>query len=134
MSDKEFLKLKSILGDFQTTMNKVFAGEYLPFLRFFYKDTYKKIELNSKEFTEFAMTKYKQHKSDYQDGIIRDFTDALISSQLDALKNDKESAPYLTDNNLASVVNQLFLGIKIILNQLFIIFNFKLEPIHLIIH
>ena len=113
MGDKEFLKIKSILEEFQTTMNKILVGEFLPFLKIFFKQIYKKVELISNEFSVFAKSKYKQHKSDYQDGIIRDFTDAMISSQNDALKNDKESAPYLIDNNLATAVNQLFLGIKL---------------------
>ena len=81
------------------------------------------------------MNKYKQHKSDYQEGIIRDFTDAMIYSQQDSLKNEKESAPYLTDNNLAVSVNQLFLGNNFV-NFVYFIFImiFKPELTHLTTH
>lgn len=57
-----------------------------------------------------TIDKFKQHESDYQEGIIRDFTDAMIHTQQNSLKNQKESAHYLINTNLAPSVTQLFLG------------------------
>ncbi len=54
--------------------------------------------------------KYKHHYEDYNENIIRDFCDALISAKNEALNEDKESKPYLTDDNLTLVILDLFLG------------------------
>ena len=65
-----------------------------------------------KEFFGSLKQKYRSHQQDYQEGEIRDFTDALIFAKEDSLKNEKESAPYLTDGNLAMTLSDLFSGQK----------------------
>ncbi|CAG2108040.1 unnamed protein product, partial [Medioppia subpectinata] len=52
--------------------------------------------------------KFTKHFDDYNESIERDFCDALISAKNDALRDGKESAPYLTDANLAMTVMDLF--------------------------
>ena len=42
--------------------------------------------------------------------MIRDFCDTLITAKNEALREGKESAPYLTDSNLSMVVFDLFFG------------------------
>ena len=99
-----------MLETFQNNINGVLTSEFIPPLKLYFNTIYSKIQSSFRILFGLALDKYKQHKSDYQEGIIRDFTDAMIYSQQDSLKNEKESAPYLTDNNLAVSVNQLFLG------------------------
>ena len=53
-------------------------------------------------------SKFISHYKDYNESVIRDFCDTLITAKNEALKEGKESAPYLTDNNLSMVVFDLF--------------------------
>ena len=52
--------------------------------------------------------KYHAHYKDYDENVIRDFCDTLITAKNEALRDGKESAPYLTDVNLAMAVFDLF--------------------------
>ncbi|CAG2165157.1 unnamed protein product [Oppiella nova] len=53
---------------------------------------------------------FKDHYMDYSDAIERDICDALITAKNEALREGKEWAPYLTDDNLAMSAMTLFLG------------------------
>ena len=46
----------------------------------------------------------------HQRGVINDFCDALIEAKEEAIAEEKESAPHLTDQNLSLVVLNLFFG------------------------
>ncbi|XP_054166156.1 uncharacterized protein LOC128963668 [Oppia nitens] len=54
--------------------------------------------------------KFLSHYDGYVTGVCRDFCDALISAKIDALRDRKESARYLTDNNLSMVIWDWFLA------------------------
>ena len=54
--------------------------------------------------------KLETHYKDYDESIERDFCDALISAKNDALREGKESAPYLTDANLIITIMDIFLA------------------------
>ena len=108
LDDPEFMRIKFINEEQQKLGGYVFAAEFIPILRFIFK---KKINLMNQRFAEFMgilKEKYCSHKKDYQDGYIRDFTDALINAKIDSEKNEKEAAPYLTDDNLALTLSDLF--------------------------
>ena len=62
------------------------------------------------ELVEMMQAKFKSHYNDYDESIERDFCDALISAKNDALREGKESAPYLTDANLAMCIFDLFIA------------------------
>ena len=84
----------------------------MPFLKLFISKS--SLYLNQRQFDELfdlAKQKYKNHQSDYQEEITRDFIDASMKAKNDSIKKSRESAPFLTDNNLAVTVNQLFLGL-----------------------
>ena len=91
-------------------MNQLFAAQFIPFLKIFLSKSIEKAKEDFNNLIELSKSKYKSHQNDFQEEITRDFTDALISAKNDSLKKAKESAPFLTDNNLAVTVNQLFLG------------------------
>ena len=117
MNDPEFKRLTYLNERFtRNSKGTVLATDYIPILRFFLKKQIQKLRTEFGDYIQILKQKYLSHQSDYQEGIIRDFTDALISAKLDALQNEKESAPYLTDDNLALTLFDLFLG--------FYIFNF----------
>ena len=54
--------------------------------------------------------KLKNHYKDYEETIERDFCDAFISAKNDALREGKESAPYLKDENLAMIAFDIFIA------------------------
>ena len=84
--------------------------DLLPILKYFMG---KKIDRFRKLFYE-VMTmikeKYQAHYKDYDENVIRDFCDTLITAKNEAIKENKESAPYLTDGNLGLVIGDLFLA------------------------
>ena len=111
MDDPEFRRLTYLNDQFNKNSNgTVLASDYIPILRLFLKKQIQQLRIDFKDFVEILKQKYLSHQCDYQEGIIRDFTDALISAKLDALQCEKESAPYLTDDNLALTLFDLFLG------------------------
>ena len=97
------------------------AAEFFPFLKYIPLIGKKYDASNSKikDFFGSLKQKYQTHQSDYQDGQIRDFTDALIYAKFDSLKNEKESAPYLTDGNLSMALSDLFSGKKYLFIKFF---------------
>ena len=56
----------------------------------------------------YNKNKYQAHYKDYDENVIRDFCDTLITAKNEALREGKESAPYLTDENLSMAVFDLF--------------------------
>jgi hypothetical protein len=59
---------------------------------------------------EMIKNKYINHYKDYNETVTRDFCDALISAKNEALTEGRESAPYLTDDNLSMTILDLFFG------------------------
>ena len=53
---------------------------------------------------------FQNHYQDYDESIERDFCDALITAKKEAIKRDKQSLKYLTDENLSMSIFDLFLG------------------------
>ena len=127
MNDSEFFKLKY----HSEQVNKQFtiivvASDFIPILKLFVKGKVKLIRDHFTEIINIIKQKYLSHQKDYQFEQIRDFTDALIFARSDALKNEKGSAPYLTDDNLALALNDLFTGKTInFLMKLFIFLLFS---------
>ena len=112
LKDDEFQIIKKTIDNFEKSSNTIFATEFMPILKLFISKS--SLYLNQRQFDELfdlAKQKYKNHQSDYQEEITRDFIDALMKAKNDSIKKSKESAPFLTDNNLAITVNQLFLGL-----------------------
>ena len=112
MEDKEFKRLKYTANDFGKEVgNRFFFWEFIPLVRFFDTKMVNKQKTIIQELIDFLKNKYVNHIKDYNEDITRDFCDALIFAKNEALAEGKESAPYLTDDNLAMVVFDLFLGI-----------------------
>jgi hypothetical protein len=84
--------------------------EFLPIARLYYRNVIKKTEKTVANFIEVIKLKYICHHESYDQNIIRDFCDALISAKYEALNEDKESKKYLTDDNLTLVIMDLFMG------------------------
>ena len=118
MKDEEFLKFKKTIESFEHILNQVFAVEFMPFLKIFLLKSFHMTQNEMIQLFDIAKQKYKNHQDDYHEGLMRDFTDGLLAAKIDSIKNSKENPPYLTDNNLAITVNQLILGLNLILKFL----------------
>ena len=113
LNDPEFQRLKEITEEQRKLGGLVFASEYVPILRPFVQNMINSMRSNVREYLDSIIKqKFLSHQKDYQEGQIRDFTDALIFAKQDSLKNENESAPYLTDGNLTLTLSDLFSGKK----------------------
>ena len=111
MDDPEFLRLRYTSEESNKNLTGlVVSSDLVPVLKPFVQNKVKLIRELGLEQLSILKQKYVSHQKDYQFGQIRDFTDALISAKLDALQNEKESKPYLTDDNLALALLDLFSG------------------------
>ncbi|CAG2168232.1 unnamed protein product [Oppiella nova] len=61
--------------------------------------------------SDYTINIYKSHEKTYDKITSRDFCDVLIGSKREAIIENRESAQYYTDENLTSVMLDLFLGI-----------------------
>ena len=49
-----------------------------------------------KQYKHYMSEQFKYHDKTYEEGVVRHFTDALIEARNEAVRDKKESAPYLT--------------------------------------
>jgi len=111
IEDEEFKKIKYFLHDsFKEVGSREILWEFMPIMRLIDYKLLRKQNQNFSELKEFMKHKYQEHYKDFNETVIRDFCDALISAKNEALAEGKESAPYLNDDNLAMSVLDLFLG------------------------
>ena len=109
LEDKEFKDLKYVLSDFGREVGSSFVlWEFSPIFRLIDKKRVNKMRKLFKDTAELMKHKYISHQKDYSESIERDFCDALITAKNEALREGKESAPYLTDDNLAMTIFDLF--------------------------
>ena len=116
IEDEEYKRMKWFLSDVvKEAGNKVLLWEFSAFIRFLDKKKVDKNERMTEEAIDKMFERFKSHYKDYDESSDRDFCDALISAKNDALRDGKESAPYLTDKNLAMTVFDLYFGNQIYL-------------------
>lgn len=88
----------------------LFVVDFMPFLEIFFRTRLANIREVCRQHGSVFRDKYQEHTRDYQEGIIRDFADALISAKEESIREGKESAPYLTDANMGATLADLFNG------------------------
>ena len=76
----------------------------MPIMRIFNKKFVIKYKELTNDFVLFLKQNFENHYKTYDESVIRDFCDALISAKNDALREGKESATYLTDDNLSLAI------------------------------
>ena len=96
LDDPEFKFLKFAQNDFFIEMSaRIMLWHMSKVFKWIDRKGVNYLRKNLKVFCELFETKFKSHYKDYDESVIRDFCDALISAKNDALKEGKESAPYL---------------------------------------
>jgi hypothetical protein len=100
--------------------------EFMPIIRCFMRNPLIKYAKYKDEIMKYIMDIYASHNDTYNRGVIRDFCDTFIMAKHEAVEQDKLTAPYLTDENLAASINDLFIGNLFILTSIKVfIINFK---------
>lgn len=102
--------MKDINEEQRNISGYVVVADHIPILKIFLKKQFDAIDSRLREFKSILRRKYQSHQKDYQFGLIRDFTDALIFAKNDSLIHEKESAPHLTNDNLILTLFDLFSG------------------------
>ena len=111
MNDKEYKQLKYVMKDMLRENGIQFIIlQFMPIMRYVFRDAANKQHKVINEMIDMLSNKFSKHYVDYDESVCRDFCDALITAKNEALREGKESAPYLTDDNLALVVFDLFLA------------------------
>ncbi|CAG2173651.1 unnamed protein product, partial [Oppiella nova] len=107
----ELKKFKYCTTDFQTDLgNWLFLYEFVPIIRCFMRNPLIKYAKYKDEMMEYSVDIYSSHNNTYNKGVKRDFCDTLIKAKQEAVEQDKLTAPYFTDENLAASVNDLFMA------------------------
>ena len=104
------MNIKRVNDDFYNIVGNGLLSEFIPYLRPFYY--HKELQLKSinKKYLSILKSQFQQHKNTYSDGLIRDFTDSVIWSQQEAIKEDASLSKYFKDDNLMMAVSDLFLA------------------------
>ena len=82
--------------------------EMLPLFKWYDRKTVKKVEKTIVDNLKLLKDKFESHYKDYDESIVRDFCDTLISAKNDALRGGKESVPYLNDESFGLVIFDIF--------------------------
>ena len=108
--DQAFKKVKFVVKDFTEEIGARFIlWEFSPTLRLIDYKMVNKYEEGVKDFINTIKDLYKNHNKDYDESNERDICDELISAKNTALRESKESARYLTDENLSLCLGDLLI-------------------------
>jgi hypothetical protein len=110
IKDKDFRSIQYFNDKFHSFGDKIALADLIPIMKYPLWSTIKQFKTLNKQFRDLVSKKFSEHLISYEDGIIRDFADALIAAKNEALKEGKESAPYLKDVNLALSLWDLFVA------------------------
>ena len=109
-NDEELQFYEKSFEFFRKHTDSLIIPDRVPVLKPFYNKTYKKVGQTLENISLNVRKKYISHLEDHQKGVIRDFCDALIEAKEEAISEEKESAPHLSDINLSLVIMNLFFG------------------------
>ena len=109
LDDSEYLRFRDVKKEQEKFVAAVVVIKDIPSMRLIFENSLALSNSYTKKFLGVVKEKYKSHLKDYQFGRIRDFTDALIFAKEDSLENEKESAPYFSDENITMALFYLFL-------------------------
>ncbi|CAG2113217.1 unnamed protein product, partial [Medioppia subpectinata] len=107
----ELKKFKYITSDFQTDLgNTLFLYEFIPVMRYFMANPLIKYKQYFDEMMKYSRNIYQTHDKTYDSKNLRDFCDILIAAKHESIAEDKQTAPYFTDDNLPAVLIELFMA------------------------
>ena len=108
MSDSDFHSLHRASTLQKEYGNRLTLMLFIPALKYVLRETYTKITEIVDAQQSFAVREYNEHQRTYTEGVIRDFTDAMIFAKKEAEAEDSNDAKYLKDRNIVNSVIELF--------------------------
>ncbi|XP_054156527.1 steroid 17-alpha-hydroxylase/17,20 lyase-like [Oppia nitens] len=107
--DQEYQRLHEITDRFFQLGDKLALIEFVPILRLPLYRYVQKFHGVINDYKKLIADKLDEHIQTYDNRKgIRDFCDAMIAAKLEAIDSNKESAPYLTDQNIALAMWDIF--------------------------
>ncbi|XP_054158509.1 uncharacterized protein LOC128956821 [Oppia nitens] len=111
IDDPEFQQIKYGFKDFGIEFGlRSFLWEISAIIRWFDRKSVQKYDKIFTDLRQLFRYNYLLHLNDYDSQIERDFCDALIGAKNDSIREAKQSATYLTDDNLVMAVFDLFIA------------------------
>ena len=104
--DPEFLHLDEITKTMFDFGNRGTTIQFIPISAILFIPEFLKIYKIFRQYKQYMSAQFTRHRKTYEEGVIRDFTDALIAAKNEANREGKESAPYLS--NYVSVYSSIY--------------------------
>ncbi|XP_054165687.1 steroid 17-alpha-hydroxylase/17,20 lyase-like [Oppia nitens] len=109
MNDKDTENFKYCIKGFRRENNVMYVlMQFIPAIRFLNKSFADKQNQTFKQFIDNMKQKFMNHYNEYDPSVCRDFCDSLIAAKEEAIRESKESAPYLADKSLVMAIFDLF--------------------------
>ena len=100
MSDPDFQILNDAVNLQNDSNNSFILMSMVPFLKYIFREKYQNMIHVTSTQREYAGKEYTKHLQTYTDGVIRDFTDAMIFAKIEAEAEDSNDSKYLKDKNV----------------------------------
>ncbi|CAG2117293.1 unnamed protein product, partial [Medioppia subpectinata] len=111
-NDPEFLRLESITKTMFDFGNRGLIIQFIPISGLLFVPELRQMYKIFRQYKHYMIGQFKRHEKTYEEGLIRDFTDALIAARNEARSQGKESAAYLSNYSLiCSLWDLLFAGV-----------------------
>lgn len=91
------MQLKNITKTIFEFGNRGIIMQFLPLSAILFVPEMKNIFKIFRQYKHYLIGQFKSHEKTFEAGVVRDFTDALIEARNEAVRDGKESAPYLTN-------------------------------------
>ena len=108
MSDPDFQSLKEALKLQIESNSRATLILFIPILKYVFRNEYATLFEIMNTQRSFVVRECKEHQRTYTEGVIRDFTDAMIFAKKEAEAEDSNDAKYLKDSNIVNSVLDLF--------------------------
>lgn len=108
IDDPDFVKLNESFKDQLEVNTRVSLIGVMPALKYLWRKDFDKAVNAVRVQRYFASEQLDQHEVSYEDGEIRDFTDALIFAMKEAQEEDSQDLVYLKRQNVRNVMMDIF--------------------------
>ena len=108
IDDPEFKMIKYTMKGYGALVTrKLFYWKMTRLMRWYDRKLIYEMSKLFIQLSDMLFKRFKSHYEDYDESVIRNFCDALISAKNESIKSDRESAPYLCDGNLSHCIFDL---------------------------
>ncbi|CAG2115951.1 unnamed protein product, partial [Medioppia subpectinata] len=105
------MKIKYTITDFHTDLGALlFIYQFVPVLRYLMANPMAKYRQYFNDLMNYTRDIYQTHDKTHDCESLRDFCDILIAAKHKAIANEKQTAPYLTDDNLPAAMVDMLIG------------------------